>query len=220
MDNQLIVSAPDEEALKALLSEEQRSPVINIEFSQEVKDFEATICLFTQLKEGESSKDFCLAFFDAAKERWYCQDENLTQAPTTGKIERSLAVFNRNQHSSKSHQSRDLSSSSTSSTTVPLCGVSTHFTNFAILLGGAADGQKSEDAYITKSWRGDVGLTVGVCSVAVIVVVVVVAIHSVGVAVDKRKSLNTRTTRISDFSMGLDSSPLRPLSSTMSSQTF
>jgi len=59
------------------------------------------------------------------------------------------------------------------SNSTQICGSTSHFTNFAVLLSGG--GGRQCNSYITGSWRGDLGLAASVAGFVIVVGVVVLA---------------------------------------------
>jgi len=62
----------------------------------------------------------------------------------------------------------------TMSNSTQICGSTSHFTNFAVLLSGGGGGGQNK-SYITGSWRGDLGLAASVAGFVIVVAVVVLA---------------------------------------------
>ena len=73
------------------------------------------------------------------------------------------------------------------SNSTQICGSTSHFTNFAVLLSGG--GGRQCDSYITGSWRGDLGLA---ASVAGFVIVVCVAVLAFGYTQTGRRFISGR----------------------------
>lgn len=188
---------PDGLALEKLGKQGARSQVVNLEFAVEVTGFKATLCLLTEMSPHESKDDFTLAYYDEAKGKWVAQDSSLKEPPPSKFFRDAQDLHDQKQK--RRLMSRSISSGS-ETVLVPLCGTTNHFTNFAVLLGGAGPNQSSEQGYITKSWKGDAALTATLCGLAVLVVVVVISIYFTKMQFNKKKALAPRTTRVSDFS--------------------
>ena len=102
----------------------------------------AQLCFSTTLLTSNQRKHACLGYIDSTG-KWTCEDRCLTVS------------------SSSSNSSAGSSSSGT-----VLCGSTTHFTSFAVLLTGVSDPCSPGKGYITGDWRWDLVLAGSVFVIA------------------------------------------------------
>lgn len=77
-----------------------------------------------------------------------------------------------------------------------LCGLTSHFTNFAVLLSGNPNDSSDGDQFFTGDWRGDVSVAAGIALILLFVGAVIISVASLLKWKENRElkeALDTRT---------------------------
>jgi len=157
----LIISNPDNDAVSALDPITVRTGVIDItpETPLESGTFVAKICL-----------------------------EYKIENPAERVADMCLAFYDR-ATDSWICQDRSVRRESNSFGILFLCGFTNHFTNFAVLLVGAQNGNGSSDdqLYFTGDWRGDVSVAGGIALIILIVGAIIISVATIRKKYENKK---------------------------------